>query len=294
MQVVDPHLHFWALDQGNQPWLENPSPNLLGDYTPMARDFGPQELFDQLDDIELMGLVHVEADADDPVAETQWLTRLLARHSSLDVAMVAGVDLSQPEAPAQLEAQLELSSQIRGVRQILNVHQDPLYDYVGRHYMEESLWQQNMARLAQLELSFDLQIYPSQMTQAAALAARHPDIQFVLNHAGMYVDRQGVRGWREWRDGMRLLARQPNIAIKLSGFGMLDHHWSVGSIRPLILEALDAFGVERCLFASNYPVDGLYAGYQDIWRAYAQIVADASQAEHQALFVKNARRIYRF
>ncbi|WP_447928230.1 amidohydrolase family protein [Vreelandella sp. EE27] len=293
MQVVDPHLHFWALDQGNQPWLENPSPNLLGDYTPMARDFGPQELFDQLDDIELMGLVHVEADADDPVAETQWLTRLLARHSSLDVAMVAGVDLSQHEAPAQLEAQLELSSQIRGVRQILNVHQDPLYDYVGRHYMEESLWQQNMARLAQLELSFDLQIYPSQMTQAAALAARHPDIQFVLNHAGMYVDRQGVRGWREWRDGMRLLARQPNIAVKLSGFGMLDHHWSVGSIRPLILEALDAFGVERCLFASNYPVDGLYAGYQDIWRAYAQIVADASQAEHQALFVKNARRIYR-
>lgn len=293
MQVVDPHLHFWALDQGNQPWLENPTPNLLGDYTPMARDFGPDELLDQLDDIELVGLVHVEADADDPVAETRWLTRTLAEYPSLNAAMVVGVDLSQPEAPARLEAQCALSGAVRGVRQILNVHQNPLYDYVGRHYMKEALWQQNLARLAPLKLSFDLQIYPSQMTQAAAIAARHPDIQFVLNHAGMYVDRQGVRGWCEWRDGMRTLACQPNIVTKLSGFGILDHQWSLGSIRPLILEAIDAFGVERCLFASNYPVDGLYARYADIWHAYAQIIADASHAEQQALFVSNARRIYR-
>ncbi|WP_043527706.1 amidohydrolase family protein [Litchfieldella xinjiangensis] len=294
MQVIDPHVHFWALAQGNQPWLEHPTPNLLGDYAPMAKDFGPGELLTVSGDIELLGLVHVEADAVDPLAETRWLVDELNRQEvRLPSALVVGADLSKPEAIDHLEAQCELSNQVRGVRQILNVHADPLFDYVGRHYMEEAGWQDNFSQLARLGLSFDLQIYPSQMARAAQLAAEHPETLFVLNHAGMYVDRQGVTGWRAWRDGLRLLAAQSNVMVKLSGFGMLDHDWTVGSIRPLILEAIDAFGVERCLFASNYPVDGLYAAYQDIWYAYAEIVTEASAAERRALFVDNARRVYR-
>lgn len=294
MQVIDPHVHFWDLGQGNQPWLENPTPNLLGDYSPMACDFGPEELLAGCGDIELLGLVHVEADAVDPLAETRWLVGQLTQHqANLPSALVVGADLSQPDAGERLEAQCALSDRVRGVRQILNVHADPLYDYVGRHYMEEATWRENFGLLARLGLSFDLQLYPSQMAQAAQLAAEHPKTLFVLNHAGMYVDRQGLAGWRAWRDGLRLLAARDNVVVKLSGFGMLDHHWTVGSIRPLVLETIDAFGVERCLFASNYPVDGLYARYQDIWCAYAEIVADASADETRALFIDNARRVYR-
>ncbi|MDN3523248.1 amidohydrolase family protein [Halomonas ramblicola] len=295
MQVIDPHVHFWVLDQGNQPWLEHPSPNLLGDYSPMARDFGPEELLAGRGDIELLGAVHVEADAVDPLAETRWLTASMepSREPVLPTALVVGADLSRGDAGEQLTAQCGMSDRVRGVRQILNVHADPLYDYVGRHYMEDPGWRENFALLGRLGLSFDLQLYPSQMPQAARLAAEHPETLFVLNHAGMYVDRQGVAGWRAWRDGLRQLAARDNVVVKLSGFGMLDHHWTVGSIRPLVLEALDAFGIERCLFASNYPVDGLYARYQDIWHAYAEIVADASEDEARALFIDNARRVYR-
>lgn len=294
MQVIDPHVHFWALGQGNQPWLECPKPNLLGDYSSMARDFGPEELLAERGDIELLGLVHVEADAVDPLAETRWLTAQLAQYeTSLPSALVVGADLSQPDAGARLAAQCGLTDRVRGVRQILNVHADPLYDYVGRHYMQEPRWQENFALLKRWGLSFDLQIYPAQMAQAARLAAEHPETPFVLNHAGMYVDRQGVAGWRAWREGLRLLAAEENVTVKLSGFGMLDHHWTLGSIRPLVLEAIDVFGVERCLFASNYPVDGLYARYQDIWHAYAELVADASADEKRALFIDNARRVYR-
>ncbi|SDM17155.1 Predicted metal-dependent hydrolase, TIM-barrel fold [Franzmannia pantelleriensis] len=294
MQVIDPHVHFWALGQGNQPWLEHPTPNLLGDYSPMARDFGPEQLLAACGDIELLGMVHVEADALDPLAETRWLTAQLAPYAaSLPWALVVGADLAQAGAGAQLEAQCTLSDRVRGVRQILNVHDDPRYDYVGRHYMEEAGWRENVTQLEPLELSFDLQIYPSQMAQAARLASEHPWIRFILNHAGMYVDRQGVAGWRAWRDGLRLLAAQDNVTLKLSGFGMLDHRWTLGSIRPLVLEALDAFGIGRCMFASNYPVDGLYARYQDIWHAYAELVTDASADEKRALFIDNARRVYR-
>ncbi|MGN8197995.1 amidohydrolase family protein [Salinisphaera sp. RV14] len=295
MEIVDAHVHFWKIGQGNQPWLEHPRPNLLGDYAPMAHDFGPADLLAAAGDIEIAAAVHVEADALDPARETEWLAGLPGSGGAGDLpsALVIGADLSQPEARDVLERQIAASNRVRGVRQILNVHADPLFDYVGRHYMREPQWRANFALLAEFGLSFDLQIYPHQMPAAALLAAEHPDVTFLINHAGMYVDRAGVAGWRAWRDGLRRLAGLPNVALKLSGFGMLDHDWTLGSIRPLILEGIDAFGVERCLFASNYPVDGLYAGYAAIWHAYADVLADAGAAVKQALFADNARRLYR-
>lgn len=294
MQVIDPHVHFWQIASGNQPWLSEPVPNLLGDYSPMARDYGPADLRGESEAIELLGAVHVEADAIDPVEETRWLAGLDDSGTpSLPTALVVGADLSRPDAADLLSRQLELSDRIRGVRQILNVHADPLFDYVGRHYMNEPLWRDNFALLARHGLSFDLQLYPSQMPRAAELAAEHPETLFVINHAGMYVDRHGVAGWRAWRDGLRTLAACDNVVIKLSGFGMLDHRWTVESLRPLILEAIDAFGTQRAMFASNFPVDGLYARYDALWHAYADVVADASRVENAALFRENARRVYR-
>lgn len=295
MRVVDAHVHFWRLDLGNQPWLENPQPNLLGDYSPMAHDFGPADLLAAAGNVEIAAAVHIEADAVDPVTETEWLAGLPGHAECADLpsALVVGADLSAPDARDVLARQIAASDRVRGVRQILNVHADPLFDYVGRHYMREPAWRANFAVLAEFGLSFDLQLYPDQMPAAAILAAEHPDVTFVINHAGMYVDRSSVVGWRAWRDGLRRLAGLPNVAIKLSGFGMLDHDWTLGSIRPLIFEAIDAFGVERCLFASNYPVDGLYAGYDAIWHAYAEILSGASAMETAALFEHNARRVYR-
>ncbi|MFC0337884.1 Predicted metal-dependent hydrolase, TIM-barrel fold [Kushneria avicenniae] len=295
MRVVDPHVHFWQLDLGIQPWLETPQPNLLGDYSPMARDFGPAELLAGAGDIDIEAVVHIEADATDPLRETQWLTGLANEAGAPDLigALVVGADLSAPNAHEMISRQMAACDRVRGVRQILNVHADPLYDYVGRHYMREPEWRAGFALLAEHGLSFDLQLYPGQMPAAAQLAADFPDVTFVINHAGMYVDRTTPAGWRAWRDGLTALAARPNVAIKLSGFGMLDHDWTPGSIRPLILQAIDTFGVERCLFASNYPVDGLYAGYADIWRAYAEVVGGVSAAERDALFADNARHVYR-
>lgn len=293
-QVIDPHVHYWSLKENNQPWLADPQPNLLGDYSPMAHDHLPENLEQASDGIEVLATVHVEADATDPIAETRWLSDLMEKEERLaPSALVVGVDLSQDDAEAVLDEHMSLSTHVRGVRQILNVHTNPLFDYVGRHYMRERLWKGHFALLADRNLSFDLQIYPSQMAEAATLARQHADTQFVLNHAGMYVDRMTLAGWQEWRDGLHLLGHCPNVSIKLSGFGMLDHHWTPGSIRPLIWEAIDVFGVERALFASNFPVDGLYASYTQLWQAYADIVSGVSEHEFARLFRDNARSLYR-
>ncbi len=84
-----------------------------------------------------------------------------------------------------------------------------------------------------------------------------------------------------------------NVAVKISGLAMFDHHWTIESLRPYVLETIDTFGVQRAMFASNFPVDRLFGSYPDIWRAYASIVEDAGDGEKAALFRTNAERIYR-
>jgi predicted TIM-barrel fold metal-dependent hydrolase len=296
MQVVDSHIHLWDLKTHRYPWLENPGVSFVGDARDLKHDYLLDDLLGEAGDIDVLKLVHVEANHDpaDPVEETRWLQSMADRDASRGMpnAIVAAVDLSAQNAPALLEAHGSFAN-TRGIRQILNVHDNKLFDYVGRHYMREPQWREHFALLRRYDLSFDLQLYPSQMEEAAALARAHADTVLIVNHAGMFVDRNSVAGYRAWRDGMRLLAACPNIAVKISGLAMFDHHWTVESLRPYVLETIDTFGVERAMFASNFPVDRLFGSYANVWCAYAAIVGDASEAEKDALFRRNAERYYR-
>lgn len=296
MQVVDPHIHLWDLQTHRYPWLENPGVSFVGDARALKHDYLLDHLLADAGEIEVLKIVHVEANHDpaNPVEETRWLQQVADTEGShgMPNGIVAWVDLAAPDAEAVLEAHASFAN-TRGVRQILNVHDDKLYDYVGRHFMREPLWRERFALLHRHGLSFDLQLYPSQMDDAAALARAHPDTQFIVNHAGMFVDRDSVAGYRAWRDGLRTLAACPNVAVKISGLAMFDHRWTVESLRPYVLETIDAFGIERAMFASNFPVDRLFGTYAALWHAYAAIVAGASDDERAALFVRNAERVYR-
>ncbi|MGF6529379.1 putative TIM-barrel fold metal-dependent hydrolase [Paraburkholderia sp. GAS206C] len=296
MQVVDPHIHLWDLKTHHYPWLANPGVSFVGDARELKHDYLLADLLREAGEVEVLKVVHVEANHDpaDPVEETRWLQGLANEAGSRGMpnGIVAGVDLSAPDATQVLEGHAAFAN-TRGIRQILNVHENKLFDYIGRHLMRDSVWRENFALLRRYDMSFDMQIYPSQMDEAVALAQAHADTQIIINHAGMFVDRSSVAGYRAWRDGMRKLAGCPNVTVKLSGFAMFDHQWTVESLRPYVLETIDAFGVERAMFASNFPVDRLFGSYEDLWRAYASIVADASVAEKDALFRRNAERVYR-
>ena len=293
MQVVDPHIHLWELSTHHYPWLANPQTSFVGDARDLRHDYVLADLLRDAQDIDVLKLVHVDANHDpaDPVEETRWLQGIADKEGMPD-AIVAGADLSADNALEVLEAHAAFAN-TRGIRQILNVHENKLYDYVGRHYMREPQWRKNFGLLKRFGMSFDLQLYPSQMEEAAQLAREHADTQFIVNHAGMFVDRNSTQGYRAWREGMRLLAACPNIAVKLSGFAMFDHDWTIESVRPYVHELIDTFGSERAMFASNFPVDRLFGTYTAIWNAYAQIVGDASDSEKHALFISNAERIYR-
>jgi predicted TIM-barrel fold metal-dependent hydrolase len=296
MQVVDPHIHLWDLKTHHYPWLANPGVSFVGDARDLQHDYLLGDLLKDAQPVEVLKVVHVEANHDpaDLVEETRWLQQVAGEPSSrrMPNGIVAGVDLSAPNAAQVLEGHAAFAN-TRGVRQILNVHENKLYDYIGRHLMRDATWRANLALLRQHRMSFDLQLYPSQMEEAAALARDHADTQFIVNHTGMFVDRDSVAGYRAWREGMRKLAGCANVAVKISGLAMFDHRWTVESLRPYVLETIDAFGVERAMFASNFPVDRQFGSYADLWNAYAAIVGGASEAEKAALFVRNAERVYR-
>ena len=91
----------------------------------------------------------------------------------------------------------------------------------------------------------------------------------------------------------KTLAEFENVSVKISGLGMFDRNWTVDTIQPFVLQTIEAFGVERCMFGSNFPVDGMMSSYSRLWAAYSQITDSFSENERSALFCTNAERIYR-
>jgi len=293
MSIIDPHHHLWNLQQVRYPWLEEEDKtNFFGDYSPLARNY---LLDDYIADTRNQGLVksvHLQAEADhnDPLAETRWLSDL-AGQQDIPTAIVAYADLSDSNIESILEQQSEFE-RVRGIRQILNYHENPLLSFTDRNFLDDDGWRSNFGLLSRFNFSFDLQLYYQQMAQAARLATRYDDTLIILNHTGMPVERDkyAIEGWRT---GMKALAACPNIKAKISGLGMTDPQWSIESIRPFVLETIDLFGVGRCMFASNFPVDSLFSSYDRLFEAFRTIVSDFSITEQNRLFHDNAERYYR-
>jgi predicted TIM-barrel fold metal-dependent hydrolase len=98
---------------------------------------------------------------------------------------------------------------------------------------------------------------------------------------------------QNWAAGMAALAQAPNVTVKISGLGVANPEWTVDSIRPIVLRTIELFGIERCFFASNFPVDGLFSSYDTLVEAYKTILQDFSLSERQQFFSENAVRLYR-
>lgn len=295
MKCIDAHHHLWDLQANDYPWLTRPRPMLIGDPTPLARNYLAADFLADTARQQIVKSVHVEGghSGADPVRETRWVQAVADNPASQGFphAIVAFANLADPSVERHLDGHKAYRN-VRGIRHILNRHVDPLLNYVDRDYLKDPVWQRNFGLLRDYGLSFDLQIYPSQMAEAARLAAGHPDVQIILNHTGMPITRDAEH-LAFWREGMRLLAARPNMAVKLSGIGMLDHRWTVASFRPVILDTIEIFGIDRCAFASNFPVDGLFSDYDTLWNAFKEITADFSGSERAKLFHDNAAGLYR-
>ena len=294
---VDTHHHLWDLENNPYPWLTEGIDHFVGDYSIFRRTYLISHLHEDAADLPLVKSVHVQAEWDhesDPVGETAWLQSVADSDDSRGMphAIIGFADLSQDDAPELIARHAEYANW-RGIRHMLNYAEDPTYRFTDRNdLMSDPKWLRGYEALADHSGSFDLQVWPWQLADAGALAKRVPAVPIVLDHTGMPRDWDGD-GVAIWRDGMRALAEADNVTVKISALGMFAQGFTADAIRPFVLDTIEIFGADRCMFASNYPVDMMFSSYAAIWNAYDAITSDFSDAERDALFRSNAERYYR-
>lgn len=293
--IVDAHHHLWNVQQNYIPWLcdEPLIPFRYGDYSAIRRNYLAADFRRDHGSLDLIASVYIETEWDpaDPVGETRWL-HALAETENVPDAMVAQAHLDADDVADVLAAQAQFPL-VRGVRHKPVVAKDREAIVAGTPgAMSDPVWRRGFALLDKHGLSFDLQAPWWHFEEAAALAADFPDTQIIVNHTGLPADRS-VAGLEGWRVMMQRLAEQPNVALKISGLGQPGRAWTVADNGPIVREAIRIFGVDRCMFASNFPVDSLVAGYAEIYAGFFQITADFDDDDRLKLFCTNAQRFYR-
>ena len=292
--VIDAHHHFWDLERNYYPWLRDEplAEGRHGDYRAIRRDYLPEDFRTDWDGLRVIGSVHVEAHPSDPVEETRWVSSLADR-TGLPTVIVALAWLDQDDVGEVLAGHAQFE-RVRGVRAKPAVasHPNEVVPYAPGS-MSDPAWQQGYAKLEGFGFSFDLQAPFWHLPEARALAERFPGITIILDHTGL-PNMRTPEGLAAWRKCMQTLAGAPNTAVKISGLGEPQlPKWSVRTHREVVLETIDIFGVDRCMFASNYPVDRLYAPYGTIMRGFFAMTGRFSIAERRRMFRENAMRWYR-
>jgi len=256
-----------------------------------------------------------------PVGETEFVNGIAAQSASglygaprVGAGIVGHVDLTLGDgAAAVLEGHLARApDRFRGIRHSASWDADPAVlgplGFRPQGLLADSAYRRGFAHLARLGLSFEAWVLEPQLPEVLSLASAFPDTAIVLDHVGTPLGIGAYAGRRDerfeiWRRSIRALAAADNVVVKLGGLAMPFCGFEVGAApgcerlaalwRPYIETCIEAFGVERCMFESNFPVDRYTCSYRTLWNALKRSVAGASASEKAALFSGVARRVYR-
>ena len=290
--IIDAHHHIWR--QVDLPWLQGPMvARIFGPYEPIRRDYPIAEYLADIKSSNVVGSVYVQTNwaKDRALEEAAWV-QSVSDKEGWPHAIVGYADLLDESAPQTLKALAKIP-RVRGIRMQLHWHENPLYRFAAApDLMNGTLFRKNFAQVAENNLSFDLQVFTSQMKDAANLATAFPSVTFVLQHAGMLEDKS-KEGRASWQEGMKRLADQPNIVSKLSGLGTFIQRNDPSHIADVIQETVSIFGTDRCLFGSNFPIEKLWTNYSDLVVAYRNAVSNYQPKEQLAVLHDNTNRVYK-
>jgi L-fuconolactonase len=272
---IDAHHHFWDIESGAYDW---PTP----DDAAIHRTFRPEDLEPELAAavVERTVLVQVA----DTLADTDAMLEAADRH-----AFIAGVVAWLPLADARAtEAALDTRAgrPIRGARHLIQRDPDP--EWLLRPTVADGL-----RVLEQHGLPFDVvAFFPRHLDLVPTIADRHPDLVLVIDHLAKPPFR--TDGWDRWQDQLRAAAARPNVVAKLSGLQTaVGPDWTAADLRPAVDAALEAFGTERLLFGSDWPVCLRVADYADVIAAMDDLMTELTADERAAIMGATASRVYR-
>lgn len=291
--IIDPHHHLWDLALGRHPRLTLASGEAPSDPLDLRRDYLVRDYLADAAGQGVVATVHVEAAwlAQDCLGETRWL-ETLDKQDGVASRYVAHVPLARPDVADLVAAQAGFARTV-GIRDILSWHPDPTLSFAARRdVMDDPDWRRGLATLAAHDLVFDMMIFATQLDDANRLVRDFPNQFFVLNHSGSPID-QSAEGIAAWRKGIDALGASENVAIKISALTGYDPDWTEDRLRMPIAHCIDAFGPERTMFASDFPVTRLHATYAQTYDLYRSLAASYSAEEQTSLFLKTAARVYR-
>jgi L-fuconolactonase len=270
---IDAHVHLWDRRTDPQDWIDPAT------MAAIDRDFGDGDLRDMLAATGMERAVLVQAS--NSLEESERLSRA---DPAVVAGLVAWVDL-EGDVTAQLDRVRAGRVPVVGVRHLAHIDPDP--EWLLRPEVARGL-----SVLGRAGLAFDLVVRDWQLPQAAVLAGRHGEVRFVLDHLGgpLADDADPVR----WEEGLHALARHTNVVAKVSGLtsGLVPGEWAADDLRPVVEVALEAFGADRLLYGSDWPLAELGGG-APAWRSAFDVLASGlSAAERDAVLGGNAARVY--
>jgi L-fuconolactonase len=281
-RVVDAHVHLWDPARTDwYPYLSGRQPLDLGDVRGMARRFDVPTYQAEAAKWNVEKFVNVAAaTGSHSVEETLELDRRAAVDGHPD-ALVGGIPPAEStaEAVALIDRQMT-APRFRGVRP-MGPSADPLpHDDV-------------LAALAERGLLFELMAHPDQLQAAAARLERFDDLVVVVEHTG-WPRSNAADEHATWQSGMTALAEVgERVVCKLSGLSMPMASMEAEVFAPWIEHAIEIFGDDRCMFASNFPVDGMYGTFDELYSAFAAVTTGLDDDSRDRLFASNAERVYR-
>ncbi|WP_432066200.1 amidohydrolase family protein [Streptomyces sp. C10-9-1] len=278
MLIVDAHHHVWDLSARDQDWITGE------ELMPLQRDFTLADLGPEARAAGVTATVLVQT-----VTTAEETPELLAL--GLDSDLVAGVvgwtDLTAPAVADELARLREQPGGclLVGIRHQVQGEPDP------RWLLRPDVLR-GLATLAEAGLVYDLVIVPHQLPAAAEAASRLPQLTFVLDHVGK--PPIATREHDGWDRDIRALAALPNTVAKLSGLVTEARwdSWTVDDLRPYTDSALEAFGADRLMFGSDWPVCRLAASYGQVVDTVRTLTAELTVEEQSSIFAGTATRVY--
>jgi L-fuconolactonase len=275
--VIDSHQHFWQLSQPfDYHWLEAPP------LEPIRRDFLPTDLEPHLRRAGIDRTVVVQTQHN--LRENDWALSLADRHDFI-AGVVGWVDLASADCERQLD-EYRHHPKFVGVRHV--TQDEPDDDFIVSSDVLRGL-----KTLEKHRVPFDLLFFVRHLRHAATVARMFPNLPLVLDHLAKPMIKSGRLD--NWEADFRRAAFQPNIYCKLSGMVTEANwtSWTIADLRAYVDIALEAFGPERCMFGSDWPVCELAASYSEVHAALRELLASLSPSENAKIFGETATSFYR-
>ena len=271
---IDSHQHFWRYDPARHIWMSDEMGSL-------KTDFLPPGLAPHLQNCSLDGCVAVQADQSED--ENAFLLELADQYDFIE-GIVGWVDLQADNLEDRL-AYYQQFPKMKGFRHVL-------HDEFQRDFMLRPAFLRGIAKLAQFGYTYDLLIFVDQLTYTLDFVKAFPDQPFVIDHIAKPYIRQQTMG--KWKEYITRLANFDNIYCKISGLVTEAdwHHWKGEDFTPYLDIVVDAFGTDRIMYGSDWPVCTLAASYEEVYGIATDYFSGFSEAEQNKFFGENATRFY--